>query len=80
MKLLGNADKMRLKTFVTMAIVTLGLGIFFGTTTAFALALMYFTVPMVYMPTNARVWGLGALLFFILAILIWYADRAAPKD
>lgn len=45
-----------------------------------ALALMYFTVPMVYMPTNARVWGLGALLFFILAILIWYADRAAPKE
>jgi hypothetical protein len=43
------------------------------------LALIYFTVPMVYMPTNARVWGLGALLFLVLTLLIVYADAVARR-
>lgn len=38
MKMLSSADKLLLKAFITMAVLTLGLGIFFGTTTAFARA------------------------------------------
>lgn len=33
------------------------------------LALMYATIPMIQMPTSFRVWGLGALLFLVLAFL-----------
>jgi membrane protein implicated in regulation of membrane protease activity len=39
------------------------------------LALMYATIPMIQMPTSFRVWGLGALLFLVLAILAAYAVR-----
>jgi hypothetical protein len=31
------------------------------------------------MPTNARVWGLGAVLFLILAILIGIAESVGRK-
>jgi hypothetical protein len=31
------------------------------------LSLMYFTIPMIHMPVTARVWGLGALIFVVLA-------------
>ena len=44
-----------------------------------ALSLMYYTIPMIYMPTNARVWGLGALLFLILTILIGIAESLGRK-
>lgn len=40
-----------------------------------ALALMYATIPMIQMPTGFRVWGLGAVLFLVLALLILYAGR-----
>ncbi len=33
------------------------------------LALMYATIPMIQTPTSVRVWGLGALLFLVLAAL-----------
>ncbi len=39
------------------------------------LALMYATIPMIQMPTSFRVWGLGAILFLLLAIL---AARGGP--
>ncbi len=38
------------------------------------LAVMYFTIPMIYMPTTGRVWGLGALLFLILAAVTALAE------
>ncbi len=41
------------------------------------LALMYATIPMIQMPTSFRVWGLGALLFLVLAVLA--ARGAAGK-
>ncbi|MCH7541084.1 MAG: hypothetical protein IH999_11940, partial [Proteobacteria bacterium] len=33
------------------------------------LSIMYYTVPMIYMPTTGRVWGLGALIFLVLAVV-----------
>ncbi len=39
------------------------------------LALAYQLVPMIHMPPSVRVWGLGALLFLVLACLIAWADR-----
>ncbi len=44
-----------------------------------ALSLMYYTIPMIYMPTNARVWGLGAVLFLILTVLIGIAEARGRK-
>ncbi len=44
-----------------------------------ALSVIYYTIPMIYMPTNARVWGLGALLFLILTVLIGVAERLGRK-
>ena len=40
------------------------------------LALMYATIPMIQMPTGFRVWGLGAVLFLILAILTALSARS----
>ncbi len=45
-----------------------------------ALALMYATIPMIQMPTSFRVWGLGALLFLVLAILTALAGRGRGND
>ncbi len=39
------------------------------------LSILYFTVPMIYMPTTGRVWGLGALLFLVLAAVAAVAAR-----
>lgn len=35
-----------------------------------ALSILYYTIPMIYMPAIARVWGLGALLFLVLAVVV----------
>ncbi len=43
------------------------------------LALIYATVPMLYMPPSIRVWGLGALLFLILAGVIAWAERGTRR-
>ncbi len=43
------------------------------------LALMYATVPMIQMPTSFRVWGLGAVLFLILTVIIAVAGRKGRK-
>ncbi len=37
-----------------------------------ALAVMYATIPMIYMPHAIRVWSLGALLFLGLAGVGWF--------
>ncbi len=39
------------------------------------LSIMYYTIPMIYMPTTGRVWGLGALLFLVLAAVIVFAQH-----
>ncbi len=39
-----------------------------------ALALMYATIPMIYMPPAIRVWGLGALLFLVLTAVVALAE------
>jgi hypothetical protein len=46
-----------------------------------ALAIMYFTVPMIRMPHIGHVWGLGSLLFLGLAIVVAAAlgKRSWPK-
>ena len=56
-------------------------GLLFGIVFAIwgALSVMYYTIPMIYMPTNARVWGLGALLFLILAVLIGAAEMLGRR-
>jgi len=38
------------------------------------LSIMYFTIPMIYMPTTGRVWGLGALIFLVLAVVVAIAE------
>ncbi len=38
------------------------------------LTTMYATIPMIYMPPSIRVWGLGALLFLVLALVIAAAE------
>lgn len=40
-----------------------------------ALALIYALVPMLYMPGNAEVWGLGALIFVGLAFFLRRAEK-----
>lgn len=45
-----------------------------------ALALMYATIPMILMPTGVRVWGLGAVLFLVLSVLVFYAGRGRSND
>ena len=44
-----------------------------------ALALMYATIPMIQMPTSFRVWGLGALLFLVLAAVTAVAERIGRR-
>ena len=43
------------------------------------LALMYATIPMILMPNSFRVWGLGAVLFFVLTVLTVFAGRRRGK-
>ena len=43
------------------------------------LSLLYYTVPMIYMPTTARVWGMGALLFLVLTIVVALAHRRSRR-
>ncbi|MFQ5939942.1 MAG: hypothetical protein ACE5KL_07750, partial [Alphaproteobacteria bacterium] len=43
------------------------------------LSILYYTVPMIHMPTTARVWGLGALLFFVLAAVTAVAQRKSRR-
>lgn len=45
-----------------------------------ALALMYATIPMIQMPTGFRVWGLGALLFLVLAAVTALAGRRRGRE
>ena len=40
-----------------------------------ALALMYATIPMIYMPSSIRVWGSGAVLFLVLTAVTVLAGR-----
>ncbi|MFQ5959173.1 MAG: hypothetical protein ACE5LF_07385 [Alphaproteobacteria bacterium] len=45
------------------------------------LSVLYFTVPMIYMPVTGRVWGMGALLFLVLAAVIaWAAARGRARQ
>lgn len=44
------------------------------------LSVLYYTVPMIQMPTTARVWGLGALLFLVLAAVTGLAGRKRGRD
>jgi hypothetical protein len=44
------------------------------------LALMYATIPAIQMPSSFRVWGLGAVLFFILTVLTLRAGRGRSND
>ena len=44
-----------------------------------ALSILYYTVPMIHMPTTARVWGLGALLFLVLAVVTVVAQRKGRR-
>lgn len=43
-----------------------------------ALAILYATVPMFAMPGYSVVWGWGALVFLLLAVVIWIAQRRKP--
>ena len=38
-----------------------------------ALAILYVTIDMIYMPPAIRVWGLGAITFLVLAAIAWRA-------
>jgi hypothetical protein len=42
------------------------------------LAGIYALVPMFHMPGYAKVWGLGSLIFLILALLTWTSGRRFP--
>ncbi len=39
-----------------------------------ALTIMYATIPMIYMPSSIRVWGAGAMMFLVLAVVIARAE------
>lgn len=41
------------------------------------LALLYATVPMLHMPGGARIWGAGAVIFLVLALVVLAAERMA---
>ncbi len=43
------------------------------------LSILFFTVPMIYMPTTRRVCGLGALVLLLLAIVAGLATRKGGK-
>ena len=38
-----------------------------------ALAILYATIDMIYMPPAILVWGLGAITFLVLAAITWLA-------
>ncbi len=44
-----------------------------------ALAIMYATIPMIYMPASIRVWGAGAVMFLVLAAVIARAEVVGRK-
>lgn len=44
------------------------------------LATLYATVPMFSMPGYAVVWGWGSLVFLLLAVVIWIAQRRKPRS
>ncbi len=44
-----------------------------------ALALMYATIPMIYMPSSIRVWGSGAVLFLVLTAVTVLAGRKGKE-
>lgn len=43
------------------------------------LSILFFTVPMIYMPTTGRVWGLGALVFLVLAVVAGLTTRKGGR-
>ncbi|NQU59639.1 MAG: hypothetical protein HQ512_00755 [Rhodospirillales bacterium] len=43
------------------------------------LAIMYATIPMIYMPASIRLWGAGAVMFLILAVVIARAEAAGRR-
>jgi hypothetical protein len=44
-----------------------------------ALTVMYATIEMIYMPSSIRVWGAGAVMFLVLAVVIAWAEAAGRK-
>lgn len=44
-----------------------------------ALATMYATIPMIYMPASIRVWGAGGVMFLVLAVVIAWAEATGRK-
>jgi len=44
------------------------------------LALLYATVPMFAMPGYASVWGVGSVIFLLLAALIFVAEIRGRND
>ncbi len=44
-----------------------------------ALAIMYATISMIYMPNSIRVWGAGAVMFLALTAVIAMADASGRK-
>ena len=45
-----------------------------------ALALTYAAVPMLYMPDAVTVWGLGALIFLVLTIVVALANHKSRQS
>jgi membrane protein implicated in regulation of membrane protease activity len=45
-----------------------------------ALAALYAFVPLFAMPGSALVWGSGALVFLILAVVTIVAERRLPRN
>ncbi len=44
-----------------------------------ALAILYATIDMIYMPAAIRVWGLGAITFLVLAAIAGLAGARGRK-
>ena len=42
-----------------------------------AISYTSFVLPIITMPMSVRVWGAGAIVFFLLAIAIFVAERRA---
>lgn len=45
-----------------------------------ALTIMYATIPMIYMPSSIRVWGAGAVMFLVLAVVIARAEVVGRRN
>lgn len=45
-----------------------------------ALALVYAVVPGLNMPGYIRVWGIGAVVFLVLAVVLYRAGRRQRKQ